>query len=102
MSLDSITPATVSQLVETNTQVKKNAEIIAKVSAVAIPDAPITTEAKLNAESVVVQPTPSGFAHLNELIMGVVMASSGLGGIMHHKKKLKKAGNQHPDEYNKA
>ena len=102
ISIDDFTPATVSQLVDTNTQVKRNAEILASVSAVAIPDAPITTEAKLNAENAIIQPKPNGFDFLNETIMGLIMASSGLGGLIHHKKKLKKVGNQTPEEYNKA
>jgi len=102
ISLDDFTPATVSQLVDTNTQVKKNAEIIASVSAGAMPDAPITTEAKLNAENAIIQPKPNGFDFLNETIMGLIMASTGLGGLMHHKKKVKVAGNQDPDEFNKA
>jgi len=102
ISLDDFIPATVSQLVDTNTQVKKNAEIIASVSAVAIPDAPITTEAKLNAENAIIQPKPNGFDFLNETIMGLIMTSTGLGGLMHHKKKVKQVGNQTPEEFNKA
>lgn len=102
--MKSLTPATVSQVEDVRAIVKGNAEIIAKLANETAPNTPIAFEAKSNANNIQIAAPESGFQYINETVMALVMAASGLGGVNHVRKKntiIKKVVEMNPEDGHK-
>ena len=97
---DGMMPATVEQVNDVRVIAKKNAEILAEGLNQALPETEVAFKAKHNADNIDIKSKSSSFDFIGESVIGLIMTSMGLGGVQVARKKIAKAGNQHPDEFN--
>jgi len=103
---NSVTPATVAQLNEVRVIVKKSAVLSAELASQVAPQTPIAYKMDIHAGEITETSPPSIFNQIGDAGIGAIILAltGGVGKVAHlqHKKKVALAGNQHPDEFNKA